>query len=230
MTNKTTNKKGDPQIVDVDHYPDGFKFIAREWHVIKGAPAAFVLCLIVVGAVIWFVIDRLYDAELRAKDATIETLSLRPESNKSQTKETQRLRAEIKALQDKESYRIVTEWQPLSDEQIEVWRKALAPHKIESVSLFWTHAEGSQFYASVSRALKDSGCKVTHESGSSGSREPGSSEFIVYASPDDPVGEVVLSLLNQSGYKAKMNKEVIDWKQWRKDGNSQITIFVGAKN
>lgn len=224
------SKKPDEQVADVDHYPAPIKLLVREWHAIKGEPISFVLCLIIVAGTVWIVVDKLYSAELRAKDATIQTLSLRPESTPSQTREMERLQAELKALQDKESYRVATEWQPLSDEQIEVWRKALAPHKIESVAMFWTHSEGSQFYASVSRALKDSGCKMTHESGSSGSRESGSSEFVVFASPDDPAGEAVLRLLNQSGYKAKMNKEAIDWKQWRKDGNSQITVFLGAKN
>ncbi len=225
MGNKSTNNKVEAQAVNIDHYPEPIKILVREWHVIKGAPISFALCLIIIGVTIWLVIDRLYSSEIRAKDATIQTLSLRPESSASQAQEMQRLQIEIKALQNKESCRNATEWQSLSDEQIEIWREALAPYRLESISLFWTHAEGSQFYASLARVLKDSGCKLTHESGSSGSNE-----FIVYAPADDPVGKVILGLLNQSGYKTSMVKQDIDWKQWRKDGNSQITIFLGTKN
>ncbi len=224
MKTKPTGTQKLEEIKDSSHYPAPLNVIAREWSAIKSSPFSFIVCIIVVGILIWWSLDRLYTAELRAKDATIQTLSLRPESVPVQAQEIERLRSEMKLLRENETRRLVTEWPPLSDEQSRNWVKELSPYKIEAITIYWSHGEGQQFYAGLVSTFKAMNCKVIPAGGSC---DPGG--FEIHVSPDDPAGPVLLKLFNDGGYKANLTFRAEKMAEIKARGESRISIFLGPK-
>lgn len=215
---ESANKPTAPR--DTSHYPTPVNVLVREWPVVKGAPVSFLVCLIVCGALIWLVIDRFYSAELRAKDATIQTLSLRPES----TKEIEGIRAEIKVLRENEAGRLAVEWPPLSTEKAKAWVATLAPFKLKAITVYWNHTEGAQFYASLVDAFKAIDCKVLAAGGSS---DPGG--FSISAYREDPAGPALLKLLNDSGYRTTLEFMQVGNLAEAEARGERISIFLGPR-
>jgi len=144
-----------PQLAAQSQHPVIEKLFGKEWHVVKGAPLSFVLSVAVVSVAIWYAIDYLYSAQIRAKDATIQTLSLRPESVPAQEAEVRKLKAEVEQLKSEKSSKIAKTWRPLSESEIQAWARELAPFKGRYVAVQVSDSNSEDFGRTLYRVFSD---------------------------------------------------------------------------
>lgn len=158
--------------------PDGFwhRHWSKAWPVVRQAPVPFAICTLIAAgvfacAVYWYEQNR-YEAVLAGKDATIQFLSLRPESIPAQEQEIIDLKAKVAEaeardasltakLQSMQQANDKREWPGLTEAQIDAWVEALRPLHIHLLTVYIDYPDfGSDLLRSFRTISKKLGCQV----------------------------------------------------------------------
>src|SRR5690606_21071811 len=206
-------------------YPFPVNIVMREWPKVRAAPWSFAACLVagvVLGALVVYSLFQSF--VIPGKDATIQQLSLRPESipahQEAQQKEIQALRAEINELIGRDAARLANAWPPLSEAQITTWAKALEAHGIKSFTVYWDQSvDAVEFYRSLRKVGEKVGFQVLPGSGSIESPM-----IYVGTTPKHPAGPALLKLLAEYAPKYPLKLEP---HPQGKEGS--IDFFIGEK-
>jgi hypothetical protein len=121
---------------DTSIYPVADYFI-KEWGNARKSPFFFIMSVI-LGAMITYWLFAIFI--LPGKDATIQQLSLRPESVPAQEQEIILLKSELASIQDQ----MPKKWTQLTKDQISLWVKTLSSQHIQLMIVYWgsgTNAE-----------------------------------------------------------------------------------------
>jgi hypothetical protein len=206
-------------------YPFPINIAVREWPKVRSAPWSFFACTVagvVLGAFAVYALYQLF--VIPGKDATIQQLSLRPESlpaqQEAQRMEIQALRAELKEKTARNSARLAGAWPPLSDAQIEVWTKALQNRGIKSFTVYWGQSvDAVEFYRSLRKVGEQAGFEVLPGSGNADRPV-----IQVGTVPKHPAGPILLKLFAEYAPKYPLKLEEYPHE---KEGN--VDLFIGEK-
>lgn len=213
-----------PRQVADDHssHPWPLNVFVKEWPVVVKAPRSFTLCVLAVSLILCFgaywLINNFYDAELKAKNATIETLSLRPESIPAQEQEINLLKSELTSIQDQ----MPKKWTALTKDQIALWAKTLGSQHIQSMIVYWDGARNAeQLYSS----LVDVG-KISHFNVNMGVGFASDPEVEIVTAKGEPSAHILADLFKSINNRVKLE-----------EGNAPIDIpplgviyiFIGEK-
>ena len=172
-------------------------FFRKEWGTVKNAPFFFTMCVLVGAGAAYWLVDHLYSAELRAKDATIQTLSLRPESIPAQEQEIAFLKSQLEILQSQTPKRYVK----FTDTQIETWVKALEPFHLKTMVLLWSSVNGEQILMSLVEVGKRGKFQV-----GTGTGYATDQEIEIVTAKGEPAAQTLVSLFKTINNRVKLEE------------------------
>lgn len=208
--------------------PQGwFAVFLKEWPIVKKAKWSFAVCVLIATCVaavaVYWVVDRVYSAEIKGKDATIQTLSLRPESLPIQQQEIIDLRAQIAFLR-------ANEWPPLSSDLIQRIARAIHGERVKSFTVYWQPGiNAARFYASLQELANAEGIVVSSGGGNADLNQ------IVISSFTGPEGRqtaatAIVEILKEAKYPVAL--DLIDHSQHKPSPQDvgNIGFFMGEKS
>lgn len=171
---------------------------------IKKVWPQFVACCLAIGILEWFILGQIYSGEIRAKDATIQTLSLRPESMPNQDQE----------------------WAPLTESQISEWVTTLEGSGLKTLVVYWGPEVGARrFFLSLKQVGKR--LRIDVKAGLGNADGP---EIEIVAPDNEParpaVEQLFKKLLSGTGYPIKTVHFQNPTKQ---PPAGEVSVFIGEK-
>lgn len=189
------------------------EYIAKQVHLIKGAPVVFFAAMAVVGIIIWRVLDRLY----RSKDDLIALYRARLDGATPDE-----ARERIQALEGVIKRTVGSEWMPLTAAEVEALSREVADIEKRPIQVMYLNAYGKALAKSIADAFEAADWDVQFSMG-------GGFEVGLFVGRSPTVGPLLKAALERATplraiYQAPE-------KGWGRDTpNSSVYVAVGTNS
>jgi hypothetical protein len=135
------------------------KYVLGEIGVIAGAPAIFLIAILVVGSIIWWAMDWRYSGVIANRDAEISSLRTQRDEykNKSGGASPDEVKAKLDELAEMSRYTVGAKWPPLTSQEIASLSTKFASIPKQRIQVMYSNYRGKDLAQTFVDALKQAG-------------------------------------------------------------------------